>query len=109
MKIVLDLSSPDVVAQLRAAIDGKLGEITAERIDAAVNRIISTKSDRLSDKAIESIVDRRVADLAQRRLEDYFADPYGGISRFRRDMLPKIEALLKARIAPLPPTTTGMG
>jgi hypothetical protein len=109
MELVIDLSDPTVQAQLAAAIDAKLGELTTDRINSTVVAILSTRTERLSDAKIAEIVDRRVEVLVQRRLDDYFGDPYGGISQFRRDMLPKIEALLKTRIVPLPPTTTGMG
>ena len=103
MKLIIDLSDPAVQAQLNAAIDAKLGELTAQRIDETVSRILGVRSERLTDGKLEEIVGRRVDALVRARLAAYFDEPYNGVSIFRRDLLGKMEAMLKSRIAPAQP------
>lgn len=56
MKITIDLQDPDIQRQLQLAIDEKITALAAERVQAAIDGVIATKMERLTDKRMDELV-----------------------------------------------------
>jgi hypothetical protein len=90
MKLIIDLSDPSADAQLRAAIDAKVGELIAERINKLVDEIFSKKVERMTDDRIHAALKSVVAD----KTRDYFTKPWNGPSSFERDLAKELKVIV---------------
>jgi hypothetical protein len=95
MKITIDLNDPTLQAQLLTAIDQKITEIAADRVQALVAEVLEKKMLRLSDERIVQLTES----LINRQVQAAFFESYGKASDFRQILAVITERVLRERLA----------
>ncbi len=94
MKLTIDLNDPALQKQLETAIDAKLNELVADRIQGVIDAILDRKTSRMTDAWLESKVEGKI----EQKVSAAFVNNWSGPGEFRQVLAVITEKVLREQL-----------